>query len=404
VSDLSVPLVDLKSQYARIRAEIDEAIARVLASQRFILGAEVEALEGEIAAYCNSKFAVGCASGSDAILLALMALDVRPGDEVICPAYTFFATAGSVVRLGGVPVFADIDPTTYNVDPSAVLAAATRCRRLKAIMPVHLFGRVAEMEAIERIGQDLGVAVIEDAAQAIGARDGRGMLAGSLGRAACFSFFPTKNLGGYGDGGMITTNDVAVDERLRTLRVHGGAADYHHDEVGLNSRLDALQAAILRVKLPYLESWNDARRRNAALYDELFGEAGAQPSTTPLEDGGLPLRTPQPCASPASHIYHHYVVRVPAALRDGLLEHLAEHNIGTTVYYPVPLHLQKCFEALDYAEGALPHSELAARETLALPVHPDLSEEQIRHVASTTIRYVEKVRERPRSTRASRTA
>ena len=257
--EMTVPLLDLQKQYAAIRTEIDEAIARVVASQRFVLGSEVESFETEMARFCGVRFAVGCGSGTDAILLALMALDVRPGDEVICPTYTFFATAGSVARLGAIPVFADLDPITYNVSPATIRSAATRCRRLKAIIPVDLFGRCADIEGILEMGRELGVTVVEDAAQAIGSFDARGKHAGSTARAGCFSFYPTKNVGAYGDAGLVTTNDVELSERIATLRVHGGI-EYFHDEVGICSRLDAIQAAVLRVKLKYINGWNETRR------------------------------------------------------------------------------------------------------------------------------------------------
>ncbi len=372
MNETAVPLLDLQAQYASIRDEIEAAIARVVRSQVFIGGEEVRALEAEIAALCGTRFAVGCASGSDAILLALRALGVGPGDEVICPAYTFFSTAGSVARLGAKPVFADIDPITFNVDPDSVRGAARRCRRLKALIPVHLYGRTADMEALLEIGAALGVPIIEDAAQAIGARDEQGRPAGSRGRAACFSFYPTKNLGGYGDGGMVTTNDASLAERVRVLGNHGEGPRGRYRSVGLASRLDAIQAAVLRAKLAHLERWNRARAANAARYDEALAAAGGA--------DGLSLRTPAPVTAPAVHIYHQYVIRVPAAVRDDVREHLARMKIGTGIYYPVPLHLQECFGGLGYAEGDLPHSEAAARETLALPVYPELSRRQQQRV------------------------
>ena len=394
---VSVPLLDLKAQYASIKAEIAAALLRVVESQHFILGPEVEGLEAEIAKYCHTPHAIGCASGSDALLLALMALNVKPGDQVLCPSYTFFATAGAISRLGAIPVFADIDPATYNLDPRAARQAAARCQRLKAILPVHLFGLCADMPAFEELAAELKVPLVEDAAQAIGSADSRGRQAGTVGAIGCYSFFPSKNLGCFGDGGMMATSDPALAEKLRVLRVHGSKPKYYHKVVGVNSRLDALQAAVLRVKLKYLDSWTAARQKNAAYYDSAFRKAGALDSSAPLaphptlspggrgqgEGGGLPLRIPLPAPAPARHIYNQYVIRVPASQRDGLREHLKRQNIGTEIYYPLPLHRQECFQNLGLGEGSLPHSEAAARETLALPVYPELSTEQMQHVVQT---------------------
>ncbi len=383
-----VPLVDLRGQYATIKDEIDQAIRRVVESQGFILGPEVAALEEAIAEYCRTTFAVGCASGSEAILLALMAHGVGPGDEVICPAFTFFATAGSIARLQAVPVLADIEPVSYNLDPDSARAAAQGCRNLRAIVPVHLYGRTADMEAFVRLGDELGVPVIEDAAQALGSRDGQGCPAGSRGSIGCFSFYPSKNLGGYGDGGMLTTSDARLAERLTLLRGHGAESGYRHELLGLNSRLDAIQAAVLRVKLRHLESWHEARRANAAYYDQAFAGAGAAGSSLPMAAGDLPLRTPEPPTAGARHIYHQYVIRVPAAVRDGLRRHLEERGIGTAIYYPIPLHLQPCFRDLGHSKGDLPQSESAAEETLALPIYPELSREQLDLVAGSVIDFV----------------
>ncbi|MDY7109862.1 MAG: DegT/DnrJ/EryC1/StrS family aminotransferase [Planctomycetota bacterium] len=383
-----VPLLDLKAQYASIGDEIARAIDEVVEAQGFIMGPNVKALEEEIAAYCGTPFAVGCASGSDAILLALMALNIKPGDEVICPAYTFFSTAGSIVRLGARPVFADIDPVTYNVDPVHVRRLAERCTRLKAIMPVHLFGQAADMDALLGIAAEHDVPVIEDAAQAIGTEDETGARAGSRGLIGCFSFYPTKNLGAFGDGGICMTNDADLAERIGILRVHGAKPKYYHEIVGLNSRLDALQAAILRVKLKYLDLWTEGRRRNAASYDEAFAAAGAKTSAHPLDEDGLPLRTPAPAPAGARHIYNQYVIRVPAAIRDELRAALSEKGIGTEIYYPVPLHLQKCFSDLNGRAGDLPHSERAAAETIALPIYPELTQAQREHVVQTTVSFV----------------
>ena len=387
-TEVTVPLLDLRAQYATIKAQIAKAIQGVLETQRFIMGPEVASLEEEIASYCDARFAIGCASGSDAVLLALMALDIGPGDEVICPAYTFFATAGSIARLGAVPVFADIEPETYNVDAESVRQVAARCKRLKAIMPVHLYGQIVDMSAYLALGKELGVPIIEDAAQAIGSRDSDGKLAGSRGVIGCFSFFPSKNIGAYGDAGILTTNDADLAERLSLLRLHGSKPKYYHKMIGMNSRLDALQAAILRVKLRHLEAWHEGRRENAETYDGAFAAAGGATSAVPLTAGGFPLRTPQPPSGEATHIYNQYVIRVPAEIRDALRQHLQEQRIGTEIYYPVPLHLQECFAYLGYSQGDLPISEAAACETLALPIYPELSVEQQEYVANTVTTFI----------------
>jgi dTDP-4-amino-4,6-dideoxygalactose transaminase len=387
---IEVPLLDLRPQYAAIRSEIDAAIARVVESQHFVLGPEVEAFEREVAEYCGAPEAVGVGSGSDALILGLMALGVGPGDQVICPTFTFFATAGSVVRLGAEPVFVDVEPEDYNVSLASVEKAAAGCPRLRAIVPVHLFGQSCDLPALEELAGSLGVPIFEDAAQAIGAADSRGCRAGAAGHLAAFSFFPTKNLGGFGEGGLVTCHDADLAETLRTLRVHGMKPKYHHELIGLNARLDAIQAAVLRVKLPRLESWHAARADNAAHYDELFAAAGALPSTVPLEEGGLALRYPARPASPARHVFNQYVVRVPAHLRDPLRAHLAERRIGSEIYYPVPLHLQPCFRDLGGAEGTLPHGEAAALETFALPIFPELSREQREAVAGTITDFLQR--------------
>ncbi len=358
-----VPLLDLKAQYTTIRDQVQDAIERVLESQQFILGAEVEALEQEIAAYSQCEFGIGMSSGTDAILVALMALDIRPGDQVIIPAYTFFATAGCVARLGAQPVFVDVDPQTFNLDPAKIKAAITP--RTRALMPVHLFGQCAEMEPIVELAHKHNLAIIEDAAQAIGS-DYRGQRAGAMGHLGCFSFFPSKNLGGIGDGGMITTNDRALAERVRLLRNHGAHPKYYHKLIGGNFRLDAIQAAVLRVKLNYLDQWSAARQKNAARYRQLFAEAQ-------LEMIGLPIEEPD-----RRHIYNQFVIRIPE--RDALAAYLKQNNIGTEIYYPVPLHLQECFAELGYRVGDFPESECAANETLALPIYPELSDAQQRAV------------------------
>jgi dTDP-4-amino-4,6-dideoxygalactose transaminase len=304
-----------------------------------------------------------------------MALDVKAGDEVICPSYTFFATAGAIHRLGAVPIWADIDPITYNVTPKSITAAAEKCLRLKAIMPVHLYGQTVDMDGILEIASDLGVPTIEDAAQAIGAKDTTGAMAGSRGIIGCFSFYPTKNLGGFGDGGMVTTNDEALADRMSKLRVHGGERRYYHNEVGVNSRLDALQAAVLLIKLQYLESWHESRARNAAIYNEIFASAG-----------DIGLISPQPPNSPARHIWNQFIIRVQGGRRDALREHLSENGIGTDIYYPVPLHQQECFATIK--GEPLPHTERAALETAALPIFPELETQQIEYVANTIVDFL----------------
>lgn len=386
--EVTVPLLDLKAQYAQIREEIEPILRRVAESQWFIFGPEVEGLETEIAAYSKTTHAIGCASGSDAILLALLAHGIGPGDEVICPSYTFFATGGYIVRAGATPVFCDIDPVTYNIDVESARAVAARCANLKAIMPVHLYGQMADMDAMMALGAELGVPVIEDAAQAIGSEDAQGRRAGSVASIGCFSFFPTKNLGGFGDGGITTTDDEELAHRMRLLRNHGMEPKYYHHMVGLNSRLDALQAAVLRVKLRYLDGWTAGRQANAAYYDRAFAEAGAQTTATPLNEGAFPLRTPAPAPAGARHIYNQYIIRVPASIRDELRAHLLQQRITTEMYYPLPLHRQKCFGHLGYSEGDLPESEAAARETIALPIYSELAEDQLAHVSQTIIAFV----------------
>lgn len=365
---MNVPLLDLQSQYASLRDQLRQAVERVMDSQRFVLGDEVRKLEAAIAEYSHAKHAIGCASGSDALLLALMALDVGAGDEVITTPFTFFATAAAVTRLGARPVFIDIDPATYNLDAAQVANVITP--RTKALLPVHLYGQCAEMEPLLALGDRHGVPIIEDAAQAIGATD-RGRQAGSLGAIGCFSFYPTKNLGGAGDGGMLTTNDDSLAQRLRRLRTHGGANEYEHSEVGVNSRLDELQAAVLNVKMPHLDQWSDERARKAAVYTELLNNARP----------GFDV-VPPSVRNDARHIFHQYVIRVPQH-RDALMEHLKTHGVGTKVYYPIPLHRQDCFAYLGYKEGEFPESERAARETLALPVYPELTEAQQAYVVET---------------------
>lgn len=385
---LAIPQLDLKPQYEALKHELAAAIARICAEQQFILGPEVEAFERELAAYCGAPHAVACASGSDALILALLALGLKPGDAVACPTYTFFASAGAIARLGLRIVFTDVDPGTYNMTPETLERALQRQPRVSAVMPVHLFGQACAPELDDAV-HALGVPIVHDAAQAIGAVDARRRRLGSAG-LACFSFFPSKNLGCYGDGGGLTTADPKQAERLRRLRAHGAAQDYWHEEVGMNSRLDALQAAVLRVKLPYLEAWTAGRARVAARYDGLFAGAGAADSRTPLAQGGLPLRTPFHAGEPARHVWNQYVVRVPAARRDALREHLGARGIGSNVYYPRPLHLQPCFSEHGYRPGDLPASEAAARETLALPIFPELTSAQSERVASEVVAFLKK--------------
>jgi len=356
---VSVPLLDLDAQYRPIREEILAAITRVCDSQRFIMGPEVDGLERELARTMGVAHAVTMSSGTDAILATLMALGIGPGDEVITPSYSFFATAGCVSRVGATPKLVDIDPATFNVDPEAVRAALTP--RTKAIIPVHLYGQMADMGALLEIGDAHGIPIIEDACQAIGA-EVHGRPAGSLGAAGCFSFFPSKNLGAFGDAGLVTTNNDALAHELRLLRNHGAEPKYFHKRIGGNFRLDALQAAVLRVKLPYLGEWTEARRINARRYDELFAFAGLETVVLPTETAGY------------RHIFNQYIVRVPN--RDAVRTHMTGHGIGTEIYYPVPFHLQECFASLGHSKGDFPHSEAAADSTLALPIYGELTLEQ----------------------------
>jgi dTDP-4-amino-4,6-dideoxygalactose transaminase len=361
---MSVPLLDLKAQFASIEGDVRAAIDRVLTSQHFIMGPEVEACEREVALYSSCRHGIGVSSGTDALLVALMALDIGAGDEVITTPYSFFATAGVIARLGAKPVFVDIRPDSYNIDPERIEAAITP--RTKAIMPVHLYGQCADMDPILAIAARHGLPVIEDAAQAIGAED-KGRRAGSMGTIGCFSFFPSKNLGAFGDGGMVVTNDDALAEKLRVLRVHGSKPKYFHKIVGGNFRLDALQAAVVRVKLGHLDAWTAARQRNAALYDVKLAESGVTAK-------GLAL--PAVCRN--RHIFNQYVLRTER--RDELQARLKERGIGTEIYYPQPLHLQECFAGLGYGIGDMPQAEAAAKQTLALPIYPELTVAQIDEV------------------------
>ena len=376
----SVPLLDLSRQYAAIREDVLAAIERVCASQQFILGAEVEALEREIARFVGCADAVGCASGTEALWLALVAAGVQPGDSVITTAFSFFASASAIVRAGALPVFVDVDPHTLNLDPAHVEThlQAGKSNRLRALLPVHLYGQCADMDALARLGAEYQLPIIEDAAQAIGAA-WRGHRAGSLGLAAALSFYPTKNLSAMGDAGLVTTSSPDLAARLRRLRNHGSPQRYLHEELGWNGRMDAIQAAILRSKLPHLENWNRRRRERAATYDRLFTQAGLVSPT-----GDTPIRIlsvfPQ-----AHHVFHQYVIR--SQRRDDLRRFLTERKIGTEVYYPIPLHLQPVFTWLGYREGDLPESERASREVLALPMFPELTEEEQRWVVESVAEF-----------------
>jgi dTDP-4-amino-4,6-dideoxygalactose transaminase len=366
-----VPLLDLKAQYATIREEVREVMDRVVESQYFINGPEVEALEREVAEYSQCAYGIGMSSGTDALVCALMALNIGPGDEVITTPYSFFATAGSIARLGARTVFVDIDLATYNIDPARIEAAITP--RTKAIIPVHLYGQMADMDPIMEIANRHGLYVIEDAAQAIGS-EYKGKRAGSIGHIGCFSFFPSKNLGGFGDGGMATSNDRALAERMLLLRNHGAQPKYYHKFVGGNFRLDALQAAVLRVKLKYLDDWSAARQRNAAHYRELFAAAGLV-SDDSANGIVLPHEAPE-----RRHIYNQFIIR--SARRAAIMESLKAHQIGHEIYYPVPLHLQECFADLGGKRGDMPASERAADETLALPIYPELTPDMLESVVA----------------------
>jgi dTDP-4-amino-4,6-dideoxygalactose transaminase len=360
-----IPLLDLKAQHASIREEVVEQVLRVIDSQAFILGPDVTQLEEVARGYCSTRHAIGCASGSDALYLALLALGIGHGDEVLTSPYTFFATAGAVVRAGARPVFADIEPGTFNLDPAAAAAVLDTHPAVKAIIPVHLYGAPAEMNPLLHLARNRGIAIIEDAAQAIGA-EYLSQRCGSIGEIGCFSFFPSKNLGGYGDAGLLTTNDDALAAKLRSLRVHGSTTKYYYDLVGINSRIDALQAAVLTVKFRHLDGWTAARQSNAALYREILGS------------WSLPVILPQPAPSTTRHVYNQFVVRAPR--RDELRAALAAAGIGSEIYYPLPLHLQACFSGLGYREGDFPVSEAAARDSIALPIYPELGGENIARV------------------------
>ena len=382
----NVPLLDLKAQFAQIRAEVMPIIEQVCASQRFILGDHVLGLEAELARYCASSAGIGVSSGTDALLLALMALGVGADDEIITSPFTFFATAGTIARLSARPVFCDIDPVSFNLSPKAVaefvdghcdvkqgrLINRRTGGHIKGIMPVHLYGQSADMDPLMAVAKRHGLKVIEDAAQAIGT-EYKGVRVGSIGDIGCFSFFPSKNLGAFGDAGLCTTNDEQLAESMRVLRVHGGKPKYFHAVIGGNFRIDELQAAVLRVKLKYLDGWTEARQRNAAYYDAAFAAAGLSQVILPR------------AAVPGRHIFNQYVVR--AENRDALKNHLTARNIGTEIYYPVPLHLQGCFAYLGHKDGDFPESERAAKETLALPIYPELIPAQLDHVVASVAEF-----------------
>ena len=367
----TVPLLDLEAQYRPLRERILSAITRVCDSQRFIMGPEVDALERELEAMLGVRHAIAVSSGTDALLLALMALGIGPGDEVVTTTYSFFATAGCVVRVGATPVLVDIDLATYNIDPAEAAAAITP--RTRAVMPVHLYGQSAEMDPLMAAANRAGIPVIEDAAQAIGATY-RSRPLGGIGAFGCFSFFPSKNLGAFGDAGLVATNDDALAEKARLLRTHGMKPKYYHHVVGANFRMDALQAAVLRVKAPHLDGWTEGRRRNAARYRALFRDAGLDRTII------LPEESPD-----RRHIFNQFVIRTSE--RDALKRHLDEQGIGNEIYYPIPFHLQPCFANLGYKRGAFPHAERAATETLAIPIYGELTEAQQRTVVSTIAQF-----------------
>src|SRR5580698_1385699 len=381
---MQVPLLDLKPQYGPLAAEIQAVIQKVCASQGFILGPAVKELEASVAAYSQCKYGIGVSSGTDALLLALMALEIGPGDEVVTCPFTFFATAGTIARVGARPVFCDMDPVSFNLSPAALgtflskhcerrggdLINKSTGGRIKALMPVHLYGQTADMLPLMDLARDHGLRVIEDAAQAIGSEDEDHRRACSFGDVGCLSFFPTKNLGAFGDAGMCVTNDAALAERMDILRVHGGKPKYYHAFIGGNFRIDELQAAVLNIKLRHLDAWSAGRQHNAAYYDRAFQQARL----------GTKVRTPH--AIPGGrHIYNQYVIRVPQ--RDALRQHLAASGVGTEIYYPVPLHLQGCFASLGHQAGDFPESEAAAAETLALPIFPELAESQLQYVVDS---------------------
>ncbi|MBI1939482.1 MAG: DegT/DnrJ/EryC1/StrS family aminotransferase [Ignavibacteriales bacterium] len=386
---MKVPLLDLKGQYQSIKKEIDEAVQSVVDSQYFIMGPDVAKLEEEICKYLNCKYAIGVSSGTDALLLALMALDIQPGDEVIVPAYSFFATAGVVARLNAVPVFVDVDPVTFNIDTKQIEKKITN--KTKAIIPVHLYGQSAGMDEIILIAEKYSLFVVEDAAQAIGTQYKDGKFAGTIGDIGCFSFFPSKNLGGFGDGGIVTTNNPELEHKMRIMRVHGMEPKYYHKIIGGNFRLDSLQAAVLRVKLPHLDSWSEKRRLNAALYTKYFIEAGLSQATGKISFDAnnkvlLPEAVYQNDVHKNHHIYNQFVIRVEK--RNELWNFMKKKEIGCEVYYPVPFHRQECFAYLNCVDSEFPVSNDAAENSLALPIYPELTNEQIKYVVDSIAEFM----------------
>ena len=386
---MKVPLLDLKPQYQSLKKEIDEAVQRVIDSQYFIMGPDVAKLEEEICAYLGCKKSVGVSSGTDALLLALMALDIQPGDEVIVPTYSFFATAGVVARLNAVPVFVDSDPVTFNIDPQKIESKITS--RTKVIIPVHLYGQSADMDAIMAIAKKHNLKVVEDGAQAIGVQYKDGRFVGTIGDIGCFSFFPSKNLGGFGDGGIVTTNDPALGEKMRIQRVHGMEPKYYHKMMGGNFRLDALQAAVLRVKLPHLDSWSAKRRENADTYTKYFIAAGLTSETGKIKFDSknkvlLPKAVYKESGFKNHHIYNQYIIRVEN--RDSVIDYLRKKEIGCEIYYPVPFHRQECFKYLNCSDSEYPVANSAAKDSIALPIYPELTDEQLKFVVDSVSEFI----------------
>lgn len=388
---MKVPLLDLKAQYSQIKKELDEALIRVAESQYFILGPEVEKLEKTMNEYIGCTSSIGVSSGTDALLVALMAIDIQPGDEVILPTYSFFATAGVVSRLNAKPVFCDVDPVTFNIDPSKIEELVTE--RTKAITPVHLYGQSADMNPIMEIAKKHNLVVIEDAAQSIGTQYKDGRTTGTIGEIGCFSFFPSKNLGGFGDGGLVTAMDAELGEKIRILRVHGGKPKYYHRIIGGNFRLDAIQAAVINVKFPHLDSWSKQRQSNADLYTSLFVDKGLASGEGVVEFSEtekvlIPKAVYRSADIPRYHIYNQYVIRVED--RDGLREHLKQKEIGTEIYYPVPFHMQDCFAYIGNKKGDFPVAEFCAEKSLALPIYPELTNEQIEYTVDSIKEFLDK--------------
>ncbi len=386
---MKVPLLDLKPQYQSLKKEIDEAVQRVIDSQYFIMGPDVAKLEEEICAYLGCKKSVGVSSGTDALLLALMALDIQPGDEVIVPTYSFFATAGVVARLNAVPVFVDSDPVTFNIDPEKIESKITS--RTKVIIPVHLYGQSADLDAIMAIAKKHNLKVVEDGAQAIGVQYKDGRFVGTIGDIGCFSFFPSKNLGGFGDGGIVTTNDPALGEKMRIQRVHGMEPKYYHKMMGGNFRLDALQAAVLRVKLPHLDSWSAKRRENADTYTKYFIAAGLTSETGKIKFDSknkvlLPKAVYKESGFKNHHIYNQYIIRVEN--RDSVIDYLRKKEIGCEIYYPVPFHRQECFKYLHCSDSEYPVANSAAKDSIALPIYPELTDEQLKFVVDSVSEFI----------------